>query len=286
MKCYQKILRKLISRPSSAIEMIRKITSRQRIVCQKCGVMRRPQIHHRDKRGIITFYCPECKKSYSELYGTIFYRSKIPLDKWCQALIEWSISTGSISAAELSRRLGIKHDSAWRMLMKIRQVLADSLDQSKLKEFVESDEAWFGKKDNQQIVLGMVERNNRKLRLFIIPNVKEKTLYPHIKKFVKKGANFFTDSRISYAFAGIDYKHQKTNHSKGEFAKKGGIHSNTIEQIWGDIKGIIRTIHHGVSKKYRHLYLAQYIFKYENEKSSNLFYNSLCQIIAPMFAGI
>ncbi len=286
MKSYQKILRRLISHPSSALELIRRITSRQRSVCKKCGVIRCPQIHHRDKRGIITYFCPECRKTYSELYGTIFYRSKIPLHKWCQALIEWGISTGGISAAELARRLDVKHDSAWLMLMKIRTVLADSLDQSQLKNLVESDEAWFGKKDNQQIVLGIVQRNKRKLRLLIIPNVREKTLYPHIKKFVKKGSQFFTDSRISYAFTGIDYHHQVTNHSKGEFARKGGIHSNTIEQIWGDIKGVIRTIHHGITKKYRHLYLAQYIFKYENEKSSNLFYNSLCQILSPMFAGI
>jgi len=88
-----KILRKLISYLSSAIEMIRKIILRQRSICK--------------------------------LYGTIFCCSKIPFNKWCQALIEWSILTGSISAEELSRRLNIKYDLVWRMLMKIRQVLAD-----------------------------------------------------------------------------------------------------------------------------------------------------------------
>lgn len=286
MKSYQKILRRLISHPSSSLEFIRRITSRERKICKKCGVIRCPQRHHTDQRGVITYFCSECKQTFSELYGTIFYRSKIPLHKWCQAILEWSLSTGSISAAELGRRLGIKHDSAWKMLMKIRAVLAKSLDPSQLEEFVESDEAWFGRKDNQQIILGMVQRTQRKLKLLIIPNVKEKTLYPHIKKLVKKGSQFFTDSRISYSFAGIEYQHKTTNHSKGEFARRGYIHSNTIEQIWGDIKGIIRTIHHGITKKYRHLYLAQYIFKYENEKSSHLFYNVLCQLLSPMFAGI
>lgn len=149
MESYQKILRRLNSHPSCALEMIRKITKRRNSCCLKCGVTRRPQIHHKDKRGIITYFCPECKKTYSELYGTVFFR-----------------------------------------------------------------------------------------------------------------------------------------HSKGEFARESFIHSNTIEQIWGDIKGIIRTIHHGISRKYRHLYLAQYIFKYENLLSSNLFYNTLCQLLPPMFAGI
>jgi len=75
-----------------------------------------------------------------------------------------------------------------------------------------------------------------------------------------------------------------------EYAIKDGclrIHSNTIEQIWGDIKGILRTVHHGVSKKYRQLYLNQYIWKYQQyAKTSNFFYTVLCQLLRPMFGGI
>lgn len=287
MKNYQKILRRLISHPSYALEIIRSITSRERAVCKKCGVIRRCQIHHKDKRGVVYFYCPDCKQTYSELYGTIFYRSKIPPGKWCRAILEWIISTGSISAAELSRRIEVKHETAWRMLMKIREKLFASnlLDHDLLKDIVEADEAWFGKKENQQIVFGLIERTTKKLRLFIVPNVKESTLYRLIEKNVKRYSKFFTDSYVAYHITNLFYEHKTTNHSKKEYAR-GIVHSNTIEHIWGDIKGIIRTIHHGISKKYRHLYLAQYVFKKNHEKTSNLFYSILCQLIAPMFAGI
>ena len=154
-----------------------------------------------------------------------------------------------------------------------------------LSNLVEADEAWFGKKknDNQDIIMGMVERNRRKLKLIQISDVKEKTLYPHILNNVKKGSKFFTDQRITYSVTGIHYHHQTTNHSKGEFARKGDIHSNTIEQIWGDIKGIIRTIHHGISRKYRHLYLAQYTFKYMYAHCTNFFNFVLCQIFSPTY---
>lgn len=287
MKLYQKILRRLISHPSTAIEHIRKLTKRHKVVCPVCGVIgAHRHIHNTDKRGIRTYHCQECKQFYSELKGSVFYRSKIPLHKWMQAILEWTLSTGSISAAELSRRLDIKHDSALRMVHDIQGKLLQSLNTSQLKDVVEADEAWFGKKQNQHIICGFVERGSRKLRLDIIPNVKEKTLYPLVEQHVKRGSTFCTDSRISYSSAGIYYKHRTTNHSKGEFAREGIIHSNTIEQIWGDIKGIIRTIHHGISKKYRHLYLAQYIFKYENLHSSNLFTYTLVNLISPMFPGI
>lgn len=292
MKEYQKIMRRLISHPSCAIEIIRNMTKRYRKCCPECGAVTTPEIHHTDERGIITYRCQHCKKTFTELYGTIFYKSKIPLAYRLRAIIYWVNSTGGLSAAELYRNLGVSHLTAWKMLMKIRKSMVNGLSDDYLQGTIEADEAWFGKNrsktkkgkkpkfktDNQDIIPGIAERKRKKLRLITIPNVKEKTLYPHIRYNVKKGSKFFTDSRITYSITGIEYHHQVTNHSEGEFAR-GEVHSNTIEQIWGDIKGIIRTIHHGIKKRYRQFYLAQYIFKYENKDSSNLFFKTLCQLL-------
>lgn len=278
-------MRRLISHPGSAIIILRKLISRYRKCCPKCGIITCPELHHTDGRGIKTYRCQHCLKTFTELYGTIFFRSKISLSSWLLAIIYWTTCTGSLSAAELSRNLGISHKTSWKMLMKLRKEMSEGLESDYLEGMVEADEAWFGKKVNQDIVMGIVQRRRRKLRLIVIPNVKEKTLYPHITDNVKKGSRFFTDSRITYAITGIEYHHQTTNHSISEFAR-GEVHSNTIEQIWGDIKGIIRTIHHGIKKKYRTLYLAQYIFRYENIKSTNLFYKTLCQLFTPTYCII
>jgi len=286
MSDYQKMMRKLISHPSSGIKMLRKLTDRHRKCCIKCGVIGHLQIHHTDQRGIRTYQCQACKKTFAETYGTIFYKSKIPISSWLLAIIYWVTATGSISAADLSRKLGISHPTSWKMLTKMRKQLSKNLGKQLLEGLVEADEAWFGKKDNQEIVMGIVQRGKNRIRLIVIPNVKEVTLYPHIRANVKEGSQFFTDSRITYAITGIRYHHQTTNHSKGEFARAGGIHSNTIEQIWGDIKGVIRTIHHGVSKKYRALYLAQYAFSYQFKHSTNLFFKTLCQLFSPTYCLI
>lgn len=299
MKSYQKIMRRLISHPGCAIEIIRNMIKRYRKCCPKCGVIAHPEIHHTDKRGIRTYRCQHCSKTFTELYKTLFYKSKIPLAYWLRAIIYWINSTGGLSAAELGKNLGVSHVTAWKMLMKIRESMKKGLSDDLLQGITEGDEAWFGrnrskpekgkkpkfKTDNQQIVLGIAERGRRKLRLIVIPDVKEETLYPHIRDNVKKGSKFFTDSRVSYCITGIEYHHQVTNHSAKEFAR-GEVHSNTIEQIWGDIKGMIRTIHHGITKKYRELYLAQYIFRYENKDSSNLFFKTLCQLFSPTYCII
>jgi len=104
-----------------------------------------------------------------------------------------------------------------------------------------------GRKKNQDIIQGIVERDGRKLRLMTVPNVKEATLYPHIEENVVYGSRLLTDQRNTYAITGIYYHHQTVNHSIKEFAR-GDVHTNTIEQIRGWIKGVVRTIHHGVSK--------------------------------------
>lgn len=299
MKDYQKIMRRLISHPSEAVKIIRRMVKRHRKCCPLCGVLRHPQIHHTDRRGVITYRCADCGKTFSELYGTVFFKSKIPLSGWLLAILYWITSTGGLSAADLGRKLGISHPAAWRMLTDIRRGLGKGLSDDLLQGVVEADEAWFGKRkskpekgkkpkyktDNQEIFLGIVERGRKKLRLMAIPNVKEETLYPHIARNVKRGSKLFTDSRVTYSITGIEYHHQVTNHSAKEFAR-GEVHSNTIERIWGDIKGVIRTIHHGVTKKYRELYLAQYAFKYENIHSTNLFFKTLCQLFSPTYCLI
>ncbi|PIZ70659.1 hypothetical protein COY07_06265 [Candidatus Peregrinibacteria bacterium CG_4_10_14_0_2_um_filter_43_11] len=114
MKDYQKIMRRLISHPGCAIEIIRNMIKRYRKCCPKCGVITCPEIHHTDKRGIKTYRCQHCRKTFTELYGTIFYKSKIPLAYWLRAIIYWINATGSLSAAELGRSLGISHLTAWK----------------------------------------------------------------------------------------------------------------------------------------------------------------------------
>lgn len=285
MPNYQKIMRRLISHPGCAIGIIRRLTDRHRKCCPLCGVVRHPEIHHTDGRGVRTYRCLDCRKTFTELRGTLFHNSKVSLSDWLLAILYWTTATGGLSAADLGRKLGVSHVTAWRMLMRIRGRLTRGVSDGLLEIITEADEAWFGRGGNQEIVMGIVQRGRRRLRLIVIPDVKEATLYPHIRDNVRKGSKFFTDSRVSYAITGIEYHHQVTNHSASEFAR-GEVHSNTIEQIWGDIKGIIRTIHHGVSRKYRRFYLGQYVFQYENRHSTNMFFSTLCQIFSPTYCLI
>ncbi len=102
-----------------ALNSIRKFTVNG--FCKKCGVRHAPHVHTTDSRGVKMYKCPICKHKFSEFYGTIFYNTKIPLVKWRIAIIEWVMRDGEMTPAELRDRLGIKYDSAVKILQKMRK---------------------------------------------------------------------------------------------------------------------------------------------------------------------
>ena len=284
MKTYHKMLRRLNSHPKIALDQIRRLQKYRRQCCLRCGCIGHLETHHTDQRGIKTYLCRDCGKTFTELQGTIFYRSKIPLSIWLIVLLEWVLSTGSISAAEVARKTGLSHKSSWQMLMKMRHFFGSSPPKELLNGITEIDESWHGKKENQDIVFGLVERIRNQVRFIFISNTKETTIRTAVFSSVKKRSVFMTDGATYYGFASVSYEKNSVNHSKHEFARVGGIHTNTIEHIWGDIKGIIRTTHHGISKKYRQLYFAQYAFRYNYKKCYDLFVLSLFIFLFPSFS--
>jgi len=283
---YSTILRRISSHPKSTILLLRRFVVRHHTVCVRCGVVDEIEIHSTDHQGIRTYRCTACMRTFSELTGTMFFRSKVPLWKWLSALMELAVATGSVSAAEIARKYHLRHATAWRLLLRIRTKLLPRIDPGILRGIVEADEAWFGRKENQDIVCGIVQRAPRKVAFTIVPNVKEATLAPLVQERVEYGSTICTDMRISYASLAVRYTHKTTNHSKGAYGDGAGTHSNTIEQIWGDIKGVIRTIHHGVSKKHRETYLALHAFKVNFQNTTNYFYQLLSCLFTPTYCVI
>ncbi len=58
----------------------------------------------------------------------------------------------SIFVAELERRLDVNYDTAWNILMKMRSMMINVLPEQVMNSITEIDEAWFGKKQNRDIL--------------------------------------------------------------------------------------------------------------------------------------
>src|SRR5664280_545734 len=146
--------------------------------------------------------CAACRKQFTAKTGTVFEDSPISLDKWLIGI--WLVANckNGVSSYELARDLGVTQKSAWFMLHRILYALANgSLEKLGGSEGgpVEVDETFIGGKpknmhasrrnglelafrgrDNKTPVMGMLDRESRKVRTKVIPNVKRDVLQAEI----------------------------------------------------------------------------------------------------------
>src|SRR5579863_7702197 len=100
------------------------------------------------------WYCNDCKRQFSAKVGTVFEDSPIPLTKWLPAIWLIASNRNGISSYEIARGLGVTQKTAWFMLHRIREMMADE-PTDQLTGTVEADEAYIG---------GSWESMNRKRR--------------------------------------------------------------------------------------------------------------------------
>lgn len=99
-------------------------------VCPHCGSVGKaaelqPRGNSRTHARGGTYQCRACRKQFSVTVGTIFEDSRIPLNKWLQAVCLMCTTDGGISATSLQKELELgSYRSARFMFLKIRWALS------------------------------------------------------------------------------------------------------------------------------------------------------------------
>jgi hypothetical protein len=143
---------------------------------------------------------------------------------------------------------------------------------------VESDEAFVGGKKKNRLsgkvapmkkVVSLVERDGR-ARSFFVANINHNTIRGAIVTNVHRTSTLMTDDARVYWPLGREFKaHGTTLHSNREFAKAGGVHSNTAENFFSILKrGVVGTYHHW-SEAHMHRYLAEFDMRYSTKASTD-----------------
>ena len=79
-----------------------------------------------------------------------------------------------------------------------------------------------------------------------------------------------TDDHSGYRKLDPSIPHGMVHHAEGEYVR-GAIHTNTIEGFWSIVMRWIIGTFHKVSKKYLHLYVNEFEFRYNQRLSTNIF---------------
>ncbi len=275
-------LMSLIQTKERAIKVFRRIRWQNGILCPKCGIYDSTEKHSTSRLGFQRYRCI-CGHVFSDTSGTILHRRRIDIRHFLVALYEISQTKG-ITSIELGKKLGIRQKKAWILLNLLRSQCKDLIKKYytlMMRGVVESDEAYFGKGENAQMVQGILQRGQHSV-VIPIADRKEETLKGNIKKHVMKHSYVMTDTASAYGgLSCAGYTHFTLNHSADEYSKGNGIHENTQEGFWGNQKKILYGIHHGVSKKYLFNYVSEFILKYNLRQAKFTFPTFLNLFINP-----
>ena len=253
--------------------------------CPKCGSVRTSEASHKK----MPYWCTDCRSYFSVKTGTAMQRSKIPLRKWAIAIYLCLTSLKSVSSMKLHRDLGIRQDTAWFMLHRIRQAWAVD-DDGQFDGPVEVDETYVGgRRENMSLakrrelaevgvgrgavgktaVVGIKDRDTNEVRAEVVEDTTGKTLQGFVRERTEPGATVYTDEHKSYAGLRRDFDHEAVNHSIGEYVD-GMAHTNGMESFWSMLKRAHKGTFHKTSPKHLHRYVDEFAGKHNHRNSDTI----------------
>lgn len=273
-------------------------------VCPHCGVIdQATQLKGKAHRPGL-YQCNACREQFTVTVGTLYERSKIPLNKWLAATHLMMASKKGISANQIGRMLGVSKKSAWFLCHRIRESLRETRPDLIGGEgkTVEADETYVGgkeknkhasKRDRRNIggvgkeaVFSLVERGG-KVRSRHVNDISANNLRPILEEqlFDARKTALMTDGEGQYRLLADMFKsHGVVNHSIGEYVR-GDIHTNTIEGYFSILKrGIIGTYHH-VSGAHLKRYLAEFDWRYNHRTALGVTDTERMELAIPGIVG-
>ena len=261
--------------------------------CPHCGNVRSETIakvegkKHSHRAGL--YYCNECKGTFTVTVGTVFERSKVPLNKWVLATHLMAASKKGISAHQIHRMLGVTYKTAWFMCHRIREAMKEDIKSSGplggKGKTVEADETYIGKRDipymspsrrglpflkkgaaaQKRTVVSLVERGGS-VRSFHVQHANKEIVRDFLVRNVDRASTLYTDSSRLYTRTGEEFaSHRTTNHAAGEYAHREGdvvVHSNTIESVFSVFKRGMIGVYQHCGEAHLHRYLAEFDFRF------------------------
>jgi transposase-like protein len=228
------------------------------------------------------YQCGDCREQFTVTVGTVFERSKVPLNKWLLATHLMASSKKGISAHQLHRSIGVTYKTAWFIFHRIREAMRndDDTPMGSGGGIVEADETFIGKDpkwhryktkrggQHKMKVLALVDRDTGRARAQVVDHLSKKDILPILKRNIAREARLSTDEAGYYT--GMDQffaEHLSVNHGADEYVR-GEAHTNTLEGFFSIFKRGMKGIYQHCGKQHLHRYVAEFEFRY-NYRTAN-----------------
>jgi transposase-like protein len=258
------------------------------VTCPRCN-----QAKHSFIKTRRLWFCYVCKKQFTVKVGTVMEDSPIGLDKWMTAIWMLANCKNGISSYELAKNLGVRQNTAWFMLHRIREAMkSDETQKFGFGGPVESDETYIGPdpkrmhKDRRvrlhalrgqemrgdryigkTAVHGVLDRELRQVRTKVLKNVKRETIQEAVLSQVAPSARLYTDDSSAYDKLNNVYIHEVVNHAR-EYVR-GEVSTQGLENFWSLLKRTLRGTYVAVEPFHLDQYLSEQVFRYNNRATKD-----------------
>ena len=248
-------------------------------ICPHCGVTNEAtQMKGKAHRAGL-YQCNACREQFTVTVGTVFERSKVPLNKWLLATYLMSSSKKGISAHQIGRSLRVTYKTAWFMCHRIREAMNEDpiAPMGGNGTPVEVDETFFGKTGNmpknrqnwqhKNRVLSLVDRATGRAKSYVVADFKIETIGPIVRQNVAREAHLMTDEARHYTALGKEYAaHGTVCHGQDEYVSAANptVHTNTIEGFFGIFKRGMKGIYQHCGSQHLRRYMAEFDFRYSH----------------------
>lgn len=269
-------------------------------VCPHCKSKNVRELNGKSHRaGLRQCNEKECRKQFTVTVGTVFERSKVPLNKWLLATHLLTSSKKGMSAHQIHRMLGVTYKTAWFMCHRIREAMTDNNPppMGGKDKIIEADETYIGNKisvkkrrnssyvkrmsdgklqrvfpkrgaSNKYTVVSLVERGGA-VRSFHVDRATRANIREILVRNADRKSRLMTDESKLYIKVGEEYeRHESVNHARKEYVR-GDAYTNTIEGYYSIFKrGMIGTYQH-CGESHLQRYVTEFDFRYNGRKMND-----------------
>lgn len=254
-------------------------------ICPHCGVIGQATLMKGKTTRPGLYQCNACREPFTVTVGTLYERSKIPLNTWLAATQLLMSSKKGMSALQVGRMLGLSKKTAWFLCHRIRESVSIAAAAQALGgegKIVEADETYFGKAEkahtktktgrpfvgetaNKRVIVSLVERGGD-VRSFHIPRADQVTVSKVVSDNIHRETHLHTDESRLYPKVGMLFAaHETVKHAINEYAR-GDVTTNSVEGFFGIFKRGMKGVYQQCSEKHLHRYLAEFDYRYNHRE--------------------
>lgn len=241
-------------------------------ICPRCGnrtfsLIKTRRLHQ----------CKSCRYQASLTAGTIFHKTRTPIHKWFWMIFMMTRQKSGVAMLRMQALLRIgSYKTAWLMGHKIRKGMEDRDSLHKLAGLTDLHETFAGRrnKDSDERANPANSKSHVRARsegdkagdCGACPPERAKVYSEHLSSISEMSST--SSNRLESSVASNGYGESKRSHPGfiESGPKKRLKKSSWLYAAIANVKGNIRGVHHGVSRKHLHRYLAEFFYRFNRRR--------------------